>query len=1161
MHNILTALKQGQTGFTITGLRGSAAALFTARAGAATKRTLLCVVSTETRADVMEQDIGFFTDIPVRRYRGSDIPPYIPLLTDSATVAARLFTLSELLAAAGPMILVTSAEALVRKVVPRRVVSDRTELVIAGEEVDRERLVRALVRSGYDPVALVRTVGDVSLRGGIMDIFPPGFDQPIRMDFFGDTVESIRFFDPITQRSSKILEEAVLPPAKEVLLPDPDSEEMAALIGRIRTRARDLDWRYHETERIVEAIKTARPFPGIEFFLPLFYPETTDLFTYLPRDILVLRLDPLDVRRTLELVWERIVTNYQDARQERVPALPPHELFLSESILTEAIMARDHITLSGLGTLDEPAQKSFGVTVGNHQLLRQTLELEKKKEGLLAPLARHVKEWLEERAKIVIACQSSRHAEQMAEWFGHYELRAEIVLLPARPEPSAPPGLFLYGASLSEGFDLPNEVLHVLSEVELFGGRRLGPPKKGRKRPSFGSTLTFDELAIGDVVVHRDHGLAEYQGLVTLSVGGIINDFLLITFAGEDKLYVPVDRLHLIHKYKGLDSSRPRLDRLGGTSWRRTKEKVKEAVWKVAQDLLTIYAQREMKKGIAFDPPDELFREFEESFPYDETPGQQKAIDEILSDLIAERPMDRLLCGDVGYGKTEVALRAAFKVIENNRQVAVLVPTTVLAEQHAQTMRERFNGFPVRLESLNRFRTAAEQRKIVQGLIDGTVDIVIGTHRLLQKDVGFKRLGLIIIDEEHRFGVASKERLKKLRTEVEVLTLSATPIPRTLQMSLLGIRDLSVINTPPEYRQSVKTYVATLDDLVIKEVMVREIQRGGQVFFVHNRVQSIAEMAARIQRLVPEARIGVAHGQLPAKNLEEIMVLFVKKEINVLVCTTIIESGLDIPSANTIIINRADRLGLAEIHQLRGRVGRRREQAYAYLLVPSLDSLSSDAQKRLEALQEYSELGGGFKLALSDLQIRGGGNLLGVSQSGHITAVGYDLYLDLLGKTVEDLKRQEASGKVLDRKEMEPEINLRFSAFIPEGYMADISQRYLAYRRIAGASTETELLDLKVEFRDRYGVLPIELENLFEVALIKQELRVLRIQRLEQGEDSLVFHFLPDTGVEPQKILALVKRSGRNIRFTPKARLIIHNHFPSPAILLDETKKVLRALQ
>jgi transcription-repair coupling factor (superfamily II helicase) len=758
-----------------------------------------------------------------------------------------------------------------------------------------------------------------------------------------------------------------------------------------------------------------------------------------------------------------------------------------------------------------------------------------------------------------MACRSPRHGAHLAELLSHYDISAHMLDAPLDLSSFAvarePSTILLFNQPVSEGFDLllePGLQVHVLSESELFGERRLGPRKK--RKPAGENLLRFDELNHGDIVVHREHGLGIYQGLVTLTIKGIANDFLEIHYQGEDKLYVPVDRLNSISKYKGISDKKPKLDKLGTKTWLNTKKKIRESVWQVAQDLLKLYAKRELQG--------ELFHELEESFSFDETTGQQKAISEVLDDLTSEQIMDRLICGDVGYGKTEVAVRAAFKAIEDGFQVAMLVPTTVLAEQHAKTFQERFTGFPVLVESINRFRSKAEQNNILSNLKAGKLDMIIGTHRLLSKDVHFNRLGLLIVDEEHRFGVSHKEKVKRFKAEVNVLTLSATPIPRTLQLSLLGIRDLSVINTPPEQRRPIRTFVARYDELVIKEAINKELQRGGQTFLVHNRVRSIEEMARRVEKLTPQAKIAVAHGQMPAKKLEEIMVRFVNKAIDVLVCTTIIESGLDISSANTIIITRADRLGLAEIHQLRGRVGRSSEQSYAYLLVPSLDGLAKEAKERLRALLDYSELGGGFKLAMSDLQIRGGGNILGVSQSGHIAAVGYDLYLELLQKTVSDLKRQAAKEEVVET--IEPEINLQLSAYIPEKYVSDTAQRYIAYRKIAGLDDHGQLADLKLELQDRYGPLPPETQNLFDMIAIKIKMKKIMITRLEQGRDMLVFTFHDKTPVGPQKILALLEKAKNNIRFSPDARLMVPlapQASNSPQAILHTANEIIDALQ
>jgi transcription-repair coupling factor (superfamily II helicase) len=1159
---IKSLLEKFQQGHSInaTGLRGSAAAFLAARA-AIDGKPLCCILPSERQAALFQRDLKFFTDLPVHLYPGYDIPAYTPLSPDSATVAARLTTLYQMLTAPPPLIVVASAESLLRRVLPKERLAGLAELVISEEELDRDTLIEQLSAAGYESMSLVQNVGELSVRGSILDIFAPGFDAPLRFDFFGDTVESIRLFDPITQRSIQEIEEAVLLPVSDVLFPPAHSEAGTELLERFRERGEELGWNRQKVAELLEKIKTRRRFPGIEHFLPLFYPRLAAPLDFLPSDTPTILVEPFTIGRIMDEVQEGAAANYEETRASDTPALPAEDLFLAAEEIESALEGKPRLRLYELAAPEPTADDTFAVAAAPHTLIRQDIELARRKSGLLAPLAAHIRRWLAEGDHILFACRSTRHARHLAELLHQHQLPVTVMEPPFRDDHLGQEALLLYGASLSEGFDLPAAKLHILSENELFGERRLGFGKRSKKAAAKGSALRFEELKNGDLIVHRQHGIGIYEGIVNLTLKGVANDFLQISYQNQDRLYVPMDRLNTVTKYQGLSDKAPKLDKLGGKSWATTTKKVKEAVWKVAQDLLDLYARRQLEKGLAFSPPDELYHELEESFPFDETSGQLKTINEVLDDLVSERPMDRLVCGDVGFGKTEVAVRAAFKVILDNHQVAVLVPTTVLAEQHAETFRERFAGFPVRVETISRFRTASDQKKILQELAAGKVDIVIGTHRLLSKDIRFKRLGLLIVDEEHRFGVSHKEKIKKLRSRVDVLTLTATPIPRTLQMSLLGIRDLSVISTPPEERRSVKTFIARHDDLVIKEAINRELRRGGQVFLVHNRVQSIQEVAHRVQRLVPTARVAVAHGQMPPKQLEEVMIRFIRREIDVLICTTIVESGLDIPNANTIIITRADRLGLAEIYQLRGRVGRSNEQAYAYLLVPSLDGLSKDAQQRLRALIDYHDLGGGFKLAMSDLQIRGGGNILGESQSGHIAAVGYDLYLDLLQRTVEDLKRQAALGaEVIAEEEVDPEINLHLSAYIPERYIKDPDQRYIAYRKISAISTSADLDDTREELLDRYGALPPETLNLLEIMLLKIELRTLKIAKLEQGPSTLVFTFLDRTPVAPEKILILMKQSRDRIRLTPEGKLVVQTDLPTPAAVFEVAKNILRAV-
>lgn len=1142
-----------------------------ARAAEQTGRPVLFIVASEWQAEQLAQDLCFFSNLELVTYPGYDIPPYTPLSPDPLTVAERISTLYRILTADRQQLIVSSSEALLRRVLPRKKLAALAELLIRREDADRDELALRLTLAAYEKVSLVRAPGEFSMRGGIFDVFPPGLQNPVRFDFFGDTVESIRGFNPITQRAIAELDEVVLLPASDILFPAAGSPASLELARRFAEQGRILDWDAGHARRMLELINSRQRFPGIEFLLPLFYDASSTFLDYLHPDTIVFMADPHAIKQGLQLNRERITSNFTEAAASSYPALPPDQVFISPENVLRKIADFSQVQIFDLPDHENQEAQVFSLTTESHLLLKQEIDLQRKEQGLISPLAQKIRDWLADGDQVVAACRSNRHARNLAELLSQHDLPTAVMESPCRlPEPGKESNkeLLLFGCPLAAGFDLVPDTgtrrLHVLSETELFGEKRLGPKKTWKKGPAAGQApVSFDELTVGDVVVHKEHGLGIYQGLVTLSLQGVANDFLQLAYLADDKLYVPVDRIDSVGKYKGLSDQQPKLDRLGGKSWLNAKKKVREAVWQVAQDLLELYARRELRQGRPFSRPGEMFRELEESFPFEETAGQDKAINEVLADLASEKPMDRLVCGDVGYGKTEVAIRAAFKVVEDGFQVAMLVPTTVLAEQHAKTFLERLDGFPLTVASLNRFRSPAEQKQILAGLRKGAIDIIIGTHRLLSRDIAFKRLGLLIIDEEHRFGVSHKEKIKRLKAEVDVLTLTATPIPRTLQMSLLGVRDLSVINTPPEHRRSIKTFMARHDDLVIKEAVLREMQRKGQVFLVHNRVRSIREMAQKVQKLVPGARVEVAHGQMAGRRLEEIMVRFINREIDVLVCTTIIESGLDIANANTIIITRADQLGLAEVYQLRGRVGRSSEQSYAYLLVPSLESLSREARGRLRALLDSSELGGGFKLALSDLQIRGGGNILGVSQSGHIEAVGYDLYLDLLQKTVSDLKRRaEQEGPAAE--ELDPEINLRISAYIPKHYISDNDQRYIAYRKIAAISSGEELLDMQDEINDRYGRIPPETANLFAVMALKIELRLLRISRLEQGKDSLVFSFADRTPVAPEKILQMMEKDRDRIRFTPDARLLVRipgHDLATDQMIINACSDVLQALE
>ena len=757
---------------------------------------------------------------------------------------------------------------------------------------------------------------------------------------------------------------------------------------------------------------------------------------------------------------------------------------------------------------------------------------------------------------MTFVCGGEECLQRMGHLLSRYDLpvrKAAGAFLDGIDAEDAAAGLFLREGRISGGFHLPGMKLVLLSEEEIFGKkvlrRRVRPAREGYFLKSFG------ELTEGDFVVHTEHGIGRYQGLQKLTAGGVENDFLLIGYQDQDRLYLPVDRIDQIQRYIGPDGFVPKVDRLGGTSWETVKERVKKSVREMAEELVSIYAAREVMGREAFSAPDRIYDEFCASFEFEETPDQAKAIEDIHADMSGGKPMDRLICGDAGFGKTEVAMRASLRAALDGKQVAVLVPTTILAEQHHQTFSRRLKPYPIRVEVLNRFRTKAEQQSILDGLSRGTVDIVIGTHRLLQKDVNFRNLGLVIIDEEQRFGVSHKEKLKKLRTLVDVLTLTATPIPRTLHLSLVGLRDLSIINTAPEDRLPVKTHVLEFDEEVIADAIRQELSRNGQVFFLHDRVRSIFTMARLVQKLVPEAQVGVVHGQMTPKEIEGAMARFVRREDNVLVSTTIIGSGLDIPTANTIIINRADRFGLAQLYQIRGRVGRSKEEAFAYLLVPKGAMLSRDAQKRLQVIMDFTEPGSGFRIASNDLEIRGAGNLLGASQSGHVSAVGYELYTELMDKAIREIK-----GEALQEEEIKPEIHLGIPAFIPEAYMADEHRRLVTYKKVSLAATDEELAGIREELLDCYGLVPPEVENLLSVIGIRNLLKTLKGKKLGYDGKVMTVFLQEKSPVDPRRIIELYRRKVRGVQLTPDLKLTIPMPELKGAEILNRARELLREL-
>ena len=848
---------------------------------------------------------------------------------------------------------------------------------------------------------------------------------------------------------------------------------------------------------------------------------------------------------------------------------PPEIAYLNNEEVSLCLKRYQTVFLQGGPLAPATCQQVFSFDMGTHENLQREMKAvlsaktDSQEPSPFSILLKNLRDWQGKGMGVFIVSHTQGQAERLRDLLSQYgvEPRLEKTKRFREVLDLSEKALILLVGSLSSGFRNPREGWVILAEEEIFGERRRLPERKIRTSLASaswqrgGPTLSsYNELREDDFIVHIDYGVGRYRGLKHLKIWGVSNDYLLLEYQNGDKLYLPVDRLNLIQRYIGGDGRSLRLDKLGSHSWQRAKKKAKAAVSEMVKELLDLYAARQVFEGFQFPPLDQFYKEFEASFEYEETPDQVQAIEEVMRDMGNSKPMDRLICGDVGYGKTEVAIRAAYRAVMSGKQVAILVPTTVLAQQHHQTFCERFKIYPVVIEVLSRFKNPREQREIIERLKEGKVDIVIGTHRLLQKDVCFRDLGLVVIDEEHRFGVSHKEKLKQMRKLVDVITLTATPIPRTLQMAVSGIRDLSLIQTPPENRLSIRTFVIRYDDEIIREAIQREFDRGGQVFFVHPRVQNIQMMANHLKRLIPEASLAVAHGQMREKELEKVMLQFIKKEINLLVCTSIIESGLDIPAANTILIHHAERFGLADLYQIRGRVGRGSHQAYAYLIIPGALTLSRDAMRRLRAIQELSELGSGFRLALQDLEIRGAGNLLGPSQSGYIAAVGFEFYTQLMEKAVRELKGEEVI------EEITPEIHFHLPAFIPEVYVENPGERLILYRRLSLSRSDEDVEMIREELIDRFGKIPKEVDYLLEVIKVKILLTRLSIKKLEEIPSQFVLTFDETTRVSPQRIIDFVHRREGHSRLTPDSKLIIEGWPDMSRDPFKAAKNLLQAL-
>ncbi len=1144
----------------VQGLQGGAQAYLLSLLARQSRRPLLVISPNARQAEALHDDLAFFlgderSQAPVHKrlhlFSSWEVLPFEKLSPHPDNLAGRLEGLYKLVEESAPILIATPA-ALMQKVIPRDALKQSYLYLVTGQELTRERLTEHLVQWGYQNVPLVEERGDFSVRGGIVDIYCPGYARPLRLEFDGDRLESLRQFNAASQRSEQPEEEMLLLPMKEFSL---KGDGIDGVRRALDERAREVEMDRREKNYLLEALHEGVPFPGIEFLVPYFYPGLASVFSYLPPQTLIW-LDAGDgvaaeAERFGQLAWER---HAQAIAEHRL--VPP----------VDTLYMNEHEWRETLGPFAQACGESLIIMASSERAVASTLTVESfltgdlrhetarhGKEATLRPLVERIKSWSSENVLLVAPTRGD--AGRLRDLLGDYELHLPLLEMFV-PPPLGSPQLTraVVRGHLSQGFRLPEDRIVVLTFDEIFGTRKRQPAALPAKSHPSHFLTSLSELKQDDYVVHLDHGIGVYRGLKFLSVAGVAGEFLHLEYEGGDRLYLPVDRINMVQKYIGGDGAQPALDRLGGTSWEKVKAKARKSIFAMAEELIELYAVRHAREGNAFAPPDALYKEFETAFEFEETPDQQRAIDESLADMQRMKPMDRLVCGDVGYGKTEVAMRAAFLAVEGGKQVALLAPTTILTQQHLQTFRHRFRNHPVRIEMVSRFLVVKEIQQVLAALAKGAVDIVIGTHRLLQKDVAFKDLGLVIIDEEHRFGVAHKERLKKMRQMVDVMSLTATPIPRTLHMSLVGIRDLSIIETPPLDRLAIQTYVTRYDEQVIRDAILRELERGGQVFFLHNRVESIDRLAFKLADLVPEARIAVAHGQMRPKELEKVMLDFLENKTQVLVCSAIIESGLDFPNANTIVINRADQFGLAQLYQLRGRVGRSHRHAYAYLLIPGEHAITPDATRRLRALQELDGLGGGFKLAMHDLEIRGAGNLLGEQQSGEITAVGFELYTEMMEKAVRELKGQSVAPEV------EPEIRLGIPAYFPEAYIPDANQRLLFYKRLASVRRREELDEIKAEIRDRFGPPTAAVDNLFMVMELRRVLKDVLVQQVSLSEGRVYLLFHPQSPVKVEKLLGLIRKKKTRFRLAPDGRLSFTPQHDGWQAVVEEVIELLHSL-
>ncbi len=1095
-----------------------------------------------------------FLDRRVHLFAAREAPPLEMVSPAPETEAARSAALYQLLQMAAPIIVTSPAAVACRTLPPAALVEESVYLVV-GEELDFSGLVDRLEAAGYRSAGAVEEPGEKAVRGGLIDVWPPGYDYPCRCQFDGDTVESIRPFDPADQRSFASLEEMVVLPALPFPLERLAEPEVRRRVGR---RCEELGLPTAERRQLDDCLAAGERFPGVELMVPYVFDASNWLGDFLGEDVLTVVIDAPAVEKALDRHGDDIEAAEQAAGDAGTFHFEAASAYAERGNIESLIARRPGIELDFTEALDstgEPGHRAWRVDVRANTALaaaRAKLKAQRGSEGF-HPVVDQIRAIRKNCGRLAVVASDPtqlHRLEHLLELNGAGDVR-RAESLPAALS-GTPDCIWMVEGRLDEGFQLPADDVAFVTDHDIFGERRRSTR---RRRVSQSRAMNMlGQLANGDAVVHVDHGIGIYKGLKHMLAGGTEGDFIHLEYLGGDRYYLPVDRINLIERYVGSGGGPPKLDRLGSAAWVRTKARAKESALEIAQELLELEAFRMTNERRPYARQDGDYEEFEAHFPFEETPGQQSAIDDMVADMLRPKSMDRLVCGDVGYGKTEVAMRAAYLAALGGKQAAFLVPTTILARQHFETLKRRFDGYPVQVAMLSRFNSREENAAAVKGLAEGGVDIVVGTHRLLQKDVAFSRLGLLIVDEEHRFGVQAKERIKHLRREVDVLTLTATPIPRTLQLALGGVRDLSLIETAPVDRLSIRTYVARHDPGLIKQAISRELDRGGQVFFVHNRVSSIGAMARTVQELVPGARVAAAHGQMKETELEKVMIAFLEGDTDVLVCTTIIESGLDIPNANTMIINRADALGLAQLYQIRGRVGRSHRRAYAYLLVPNEGLITDTARRRLAVLQQLDDLGGGFRLAAHDLEIRGAGNLIGKKQSGNMAAVGFELFVRMLEEATKEVRGQAVAPVV------EPEIELGAHAFVPDDYITDVGERLLVYKRLANVTDAGETSEIAEELADRFGPLPPQVEDFVKIMALRPVLKRLAVEQLKWNGRLVSVKFHEDSPVDSGELVELATRVSDTYRLRPEGLFTMDTGNDSWDTMIDRVDGLLNGL-